>query len=76
MHCHIDSHLITGMALMLNESFEYQNRYIPKGLPTCHSYLKPPTEVVQAVSSEKRSSTGMQTLFQLFLKTPLATAIV
>ncbi|CAC5370612.1 unnamed protein product [Mytilus coruscus] len=57
MHCHIDHHLITGMALMLNESFEYQNRYIPKGLPTCHSYLKPPTEVVKAVSSEKNSST-------------------
>ena len=43
MHCHIDPHMINGMALMLNESFdkiqsdpEYS---VPSGFPICHSFL-------------------------------------
>ncbi|XP_061196337.1 uncharacterized protein LOC133204600 [Saccostrea echinata] len=37
MHCHIDPHMIKGMALMLNESFE-NIKNLPNGLPTCHSF--------------------------------------
>ncbi|XP_061185120.1 uncharacterized protein LOC133193166 [Saccostrea echinata] len=37
MHCHIDPHMISGMALMLNESFE-NIKELPEGLPTCHSF--------------------------------------
>ena len=59
MHCHIDKHMVNGMALMLNESFENQTRYIPKGLPTCHSYLRTMAGVVNDVSSKQKSSTGM-----------------
>ena len=39
MHCHIDRHMIEGMALMLNKSFDQITETdIPKGLPTCHSF--------------------------------------
>ena len=39
MHYHIDRHMIEGMALMLNESFDQITETdIPKGLPTCHSF--------------------------------------
>jgi FtsP/CotA-like multicopper oxidase with cupredoxin domain len=37
MHCHIDPHMISGMAMMLNESFE-KVPDLPNGLPTCHSF--------------------------------------
>ena len=42
MHCHIDGHMVEGMALMLNESFENINQYLPDGLPTCHSFTNDP----------------------------------
>ena len=38
MHCHIDRHMVGGMAVMLNESFEEINQFLPDGLPTCHSF--------------------------------------
>lgn len=39
MHCHNDRHMIEGMALMLNKSFDQITETdIPKGLPTCHSF--------------------------------------
>ncbi|CAC5390509.1 unnamed protein product [Mytilus coruscus] len=49
LHCHIDKHMAEGMAVMLNESFEHQHIYIPKGFPTCHSYLKTPSGVINEV---------------------------
>ena len=42
MHCHIDRHMVEGMALMLNESFENINQFLPDGLPTCHSFRNDP----------------------------------
>nr|XP_022304117.1 laccase-5-like [Crassostrea virginica] len=42
MHCHIDGHMVGGMALMLNESFENIYQYLPDGLPTCHSFTNDP----------------------------------
>ncbi|XP_076079980.1 uncharacterized protein LOC143050746 [Mytilus galloprovincialis] len=56
LHCHIDKHMVEGMALMLNEAWEHQNRYIPKGLPTCHSYLQTMAGVVSELSGEENSS--------------------
>nr|XP_022287033.1 LOW QUALITY PROTEIN: L-ascorbate oxidase-like [Crassostrea virginica] len=38
MHCHIDRHMVGGMAVMLNESFEEIKQFLPDGLPTCHSF--------------------------------------
>ncbi|CAG2217335.1 unnamed protein product [Mytilus edulis] len=49
LHCHIDKHMAEGMAVMLNESFEHQHIYIPKGFPTCHSYLKTPSGIINEV---------------------------
>ncbi|VDI51283.1 iron transport multicopper oxidase, partial [Mytilus galloprovincialis] len=40
MHCHIDKHMIEGMAVMLNESFENQHKYVQGDLPKCRSHLK------------------------------------
>ncbi|CAG2215945.1 unnamed protein product [Mytilus edulis] len=59
LHCHIDKHMVEGMALMLNEAWEHQKRYIPKGLPTCHSYLKTRSGVVSELSEEENRSKGM-----------------
>lgn len=42
MHCHIDKHMVEGMALMLNESFENLHD-LPKDMPTCHSFKNQPT---------------------------------
>lgn len=41
MHCHIDKHMVEGMALMLNESFENLHD-LPKDMPTCHSFKNHP----------------------------------
>ena len=40
MHCHIDKHMFNGMAIMLNESYTsiLESKYLPDGLPTCHSF--------------------------------------
>ncbi|XP_063438660.1 uncharacterized protein LOC134719600 [Mytilus trossulus] len=56
MHCHIDKHMVEGMALMLNESFEHIQ--IPNGLPTCHSYLTKMSGELSATSFPQASSTG------------------
>lgn len=37
LHCHIDRHMIEGMALMLIESYEEIGQ-LPKGMPTCHNF--------------------------------------
>uniref|UniRef100_A0A8W8NX73 Uncharacterized protein n=1 Tax=Magallana gigas TaxID=29159 RepID=A0A8W8NX73_MAGGI len=42
MHCHIDQHMIEGMALMLNESFENIGD-LPIGLQTCHNFKNQPS---------------------------------
>ncbi|VDI07751.1 iron transport multicopper oxidase [Mytilus galloprovincialis] len=60
MHCHIDKHMVEGMALMLNESFEHIQ--VPNGLPTCHSYLTKMSGELGATSSLQTSSTGKITL--------------
>ncbi|XP_063437577.1 uncharacterized protein LOC134718785 [Mytilus trossulus] len=57
MHCHIDKHMVEGMALMLNESFENTGQYIPNGLPTCHSYLTEMSGKLSATSASQTSST-------------------
>ncbi|CAG2209713.1 unnamed protein product [Mytilus edulis] len=57
MHCHIDKHMVEGMALMLNESFENSRRFIPNGLPTCHSYLTEMSGKLSATSASQTSST-------------------
>ncbi|CAC5359423.1 unnamed protein product [Mytilus coruscus] len=59
MHCHIDIHMVEGMALMLNESFEQSRLEIPNGLPTCHSYLTKMSGVVGSISTAQRSSSGI-----------------
>ncbi|XP_071126667.1 uncharacterized protein [Mytilus edulis] len=46
LHCHIDKHMIEGMAVMLNESFEHQHKYVPEGLPKCNSRLESNSGVV------------------------------
>ncbi|XP_052085054.1 uncharacterized protein LOC127722195 [Mytilus californianus] len=56
MHCHIDEHMVEGMALMLNESFENSRLEIPNGLPTCHSYLTKMSGVVSSISTAQTSS--------------------
>lgn len=44
MHCHLDKHMVDGMAVMLNESFSSyhgrEGKLIPLGLPTCRSFLQ------------------------------------
>uniref|UniRef100_A0A8W8NZN9 Plastocyanin-like domain-containing protein n=1 Tax=Magallana gigas TaxID=29159 RepID=A0A8W8NZN9_MAGGI len=42
MHCHIDRHMVEGMALMLNESFENIGD-LPIGLQTCHNFKNQPS---------------------------------
>ena len=37
MHCHQSRHLFEGMAVMLNESFEYVPDF-PQEIPICHSF--------------------------------------
>lgn len=54
MHCHIDRHMLGGMALMLNESFE-NIVDLPKDMPTCRSFRNvplPQLNTVLAVSSD------------------------
>lgn len=54
LHCHIDRHMLNGMALMLNESFEMIGD-LPKEMPTCHSFRNVPLSqrsTVLAVSSD------------------------
>ncbi|XP_071140404.1 uncharacterized protein [Mytilus edulis] len=62
MHCHIDKHMVEGMALMLNESFENSRLHIPIGLPTCHSYLKKMSSDVKTTSSVETSSAASSTI--------------
>ena len=38
MHCHVDPHLLNGMAVIINEAPEHQNP-APKGLSTCGNFL-------------------------------------
>ena len=42
MHCHVDKHLVWGMALMLNESFEDFNQIesysVPQSFPVCRGF--------------------------------------
>ena len=43
MHCHIDQHMIEGMAIMINESFDAsfgkEDFYtVPTNFPKCHNY--------------------------------------
>lgn len=42
MHCHIDRHMIEGMALLLNESFENIGN-LPIGMQTCHNFKNQPS---------------------------------
>lgn len=41
MHCHIDKHMVEGMAVMLNESFD-KLPDLPNDMPTCHSFKNQP----------------------------------
>lgn len=41
MHCHIDKHMVEGMALMLNESFD-KLPALPNDMPTCYSFKNQP----------------------------------
>ncbi|XP_071140405.1 uncharacterized protein [Mytilus edulis] len=66
MHCHIDKHMVEGMALMLNESFENIGQYIPNGLPTCHSYLTEMSGKLSATSASQTSSTADSTTNVLY----------
>ncbi|XP_076081577.1 uncharacterized protein LOC143052429 [Mytilus galloprovincialis] len=66
MHCHIDKHMVEGMALMLNESFENTGQYIPNGLPTCHSYLTEMSGELSASSASQTSSTTDSTTHVLY----------
>lgn len=53
MHCHIDRHMIEGMALMLNESVENIGD-LPKVMQTCHNFKnEPPAEQSSFQASEK-----------------------
>ncbi|VDI03357.1 Hypothetical predicted protein [Mytilus galloprovincialis] len=65
MHCHIDKHMVEGMALMLNESFENTGQYIPNGLPTCHSYLTEMSGKLSATSASQTNSTTDSTPYIL-----------
>ncbi|XP_076081574.1 uncharacterized protein LOC143052426 [Mytilus galloprovincialis] len=65
MHCHIDKHMVEGMALMLNESFESTERFIPNGLPTCHSFLTEMSGKLSASSVSQTSSTTDSTTYGL-----------
>ncbi|XP_048765961.2 uncharacterized protein LOC125673437 isoform X2 [Ostrea edulis] len=59
MHCHIDPHMVFGMALMLNESFEYV-KDLPMGLPSCHSFTNrgSPAEAQQQQQTPVNSETS------------------
>ncbi|CAC5359431.1 unnamed protein product [Mytilus coruscus] len=63
MHCHIDKHMVEGMALMLNESFENSRLHIPHGLPTCHSYLTKMSGDVSGISTDETSSAASTTTY-------------
>ncbi|XP_063436411.1 uncharacterized protein LOC134717846 [Mytilus trossulus] len=65
MHCHIDQHMVEGMALMLNESFE--NTKIPNSLPTCHSFYNE-----KSVNTETSDSTTISLVVFILVVTPLA----
>lgn len=63
MHCHIDRHMLSGMALMLNESFENIVN-LPKDMPTCHSFRNAPLSqlnTVLAVSSDTNGGSYVNT---------------
>ncbi|XP_066925497.1 uncharacterized protein [Clytia hemisphaerica] len=40
MHCHIEFHAMTGMAMVLNEGGTKNHPARPKGFPVCQSYFK------------------------------------
>ncbi|CAC5359437.1 unnamed protein product [Mytilus coruscus] len=76
MHCHIDKHMVEGMALMLNESFEQSRRDIPNGLPTCHSYLTEMSGKLSATSSPQTIYTTDSTTHVLYAVVGIMTVAV
>ena len=38
LHCHMDAHLVEGMALVIKEGHHYQHPKPPKGFPTCGDF--------------------------------------
>ncbi|XP_062585307.1 uncharacterized protein LOC134246974 [Saccostrea cucullata] len=60
MHCHIDPHMVSGMALMLNESFEHIDKLLPEGLPTCHGFSGKTPSVMSLPAQAEAQDTSNQ----------------
>ncbi|XP_056014174.1 uncharacterized protein LOC125673438 [Ostrea edulis] len=77
MHCHIDPHMIFGMAMMLNKSFEYV-KDLPTGLPSCHSFTNrgSPVEAQQQQQQQTPANSETSTIALGVAVAILGTALI
>ena len=66
MHCHIELHNLSGMRMLINESFT-EVPSPPKGFPECHSYPPHPYRMEQILSDDTGSNPSGMYLFVILI---------